>query len=409
MASKLPLAETVGMALKTLKANRLRSLLTMLGIVIGNASVITLVGVGKGAQNLAEGQLNTLGANVLFVVPGNNDTRRQGIENPRTLVLEDAEAILEQVPSVRRVAPQITINAVVQSGGNSSNASVSGITPEFLPVRRFEIAQGRFFSQDDIKGARNVAVIGPDLKQKLLPSGSAIGQTLRIRDQSFEVIGVTAPKGAAFGTNQDEAAYIPLSTMVSKLSGRDPTYGVVLTFISAEARDEASTSAAKFQITNLLRQRHRILREDDFAVRSQQDALSIVGTITGGLTLMLGAIGGVSLLVGGIGIMNIMLVSVSERTQEIGLRKAVGARSGDVLLQFLVESLVLASLGGLIGSAVGLGTVAAVSHFTPLPAAIDSGSVLFTVGLSGSIGLFFGVVPARRAARLDPIVALRSL
>ncbi|MCP9800552.1 ABC transporter permease [Synechococcus sp. RedBA-s] len=409
MASKLPLAETVGMALNTLKANRLRSLLTMLGIVIGNASVITLVGVGKGAQNLAEGQLNTLGANVLFVVPGNNDTRRQGIENPRTLVLEDAEAILEQVPSVRRVAPQITINAVVQSGGNSSNASVSGITPEFLPVRRFEIAQGRFFSDDDIKGARNVAVIGPDLKQKLLPSGSAIGQSLRIRDQSFEVIGVTAAKGAAFGTNQDEAAYIPLSTMVSKLSGRDPTYGVVLTFISAEARDEASTSAAKFQITNLLRQRHRILREDDFAVRSQQDALSIVGTITGGLTLMLGAIGGVSLLVGGIGIMNIMLVSVSERTQEIGLRKAVGARSGDVLLQFLVESLVLASLGGLIGSAVGLGTVMAVSRFTPLPASIDSGSVLFTVGLSGSIGLFFGVVPARRASRLDPIVALRSL
>jgi putative ABC transport system permease protein len=409
MASKLPLAETVGMALNTLKANRLRSLLTMLGIVIGNASVITLVGVGKGAQNLAEGQLNTLGANVLFVVPGNNDTRRQGIENPRTLVLEDAKAIAEQVPSVRRVAPQITINAVVQSGGNSSNASVSGITPEFLPVRRFEIAQGRFFSDDDIKGARNVAVIGPDLKQKLLPSGSAIGQSLRIRDQSFEVIGVTAAKGAAFGTNQDEAAYIPLSTMVSKLSGRDPTYGVVLTFISAEARDEASTSAAKFQITNLLRQRHRILREDDFAVRSQQDALSIVGTITGGLTLMLGAIGGVSLLVGGIGIMNIMLVSVSERTQEIGLRKAVGARSGDVLLQFLVESLVLASLGGLIGSAVGLGTVMAVSRFTPLPASIDSGSVLFTVGLSGSIGLFFGVVPARRASRLDPIVALRSL
>ena len=409
MASKLPLAETVGMALNTLKANRLRSLLTMLGIVIGNASVITLVGVGKGAQNLAEGQLNTLGANVLFVVPGNNDTRRQGIENPRTLVLEDAEAIAEQVPSVRRVAPQITLSEVVQSGGNSSNASVSGITPEFLPVRRFEIAQGRFFSDDDIKGARNVAVIGPDLKQKLLPSGSAIGQSLRIRDQSFEVIGVTAAKGAAFGTNQDEAAYIPLSTMVSKLSGRDPTYGVVLTFISAEARDEASTSAAKFQITNLLRQRHRILREDDFAVRSQQDALSIVGTITGGLTLMLGAIGGVSLLVGGIGIMNIMLVSVSERTQEIGLRKAVGARSGDVLLQFLVESLVLASLGGLIGSAVGLGTVAAVSRFTPLPASIDSGSVLFTVGLSGSIGLFFGVVPARRASRLDPIVALRSL
>jgi putative ABC transport system permease protein len=298
---------------------------------------------------------------------------------------------------------------VVQAEGRSVNASVSGITPEFLPVRRFEIAQGRFITQQDLDSARNVAVLGPDLREKLLPVGAAIGRTVRIRDQSFEVVGITEPKGAVFGSNQDEAAYIPLTTMVNKLSGRDPTYGVVLTFISVEARDENSTSAAKFQITNLLRQRHRILREDDFAVRSQQDALSIVGTITGGLTLMLGAIGGISLLVGGIGIMNIMLVSVSERTQEIGLRKAVGARSGDVLLQFLVESLVLASIGGLIGSALGLSAVTAVARFTPLPAAIDLSSVLVTVAVSGSIGLIFGVVPARRAAQLDPIVALRSL
>ncbi|MBM5788624.1 MAG: ABC transporter permease [Vulcanococcus sp.] len=409
MAAKLAMGETVGMALATLRANRLRSLLTMLGIVIGNASVITLVGVGKGAQNLAEGQLNTLGANVLFVVPGNNDSRRQGIDFPKTLVLEDAEAIAEQVPSVKRVVPQITLSAVLQAGAKSSTATVSGITPDFLTVRRFEVAQGRFLDQRDLEGARNVVVIGPDLRTKLLPVGSAIGQRLRIRDQSFEVIGVMAPKGAVFGQNQDEAAYIPLTTMVSKLSGRDPTYGVSLNFISVEARDEASTGAAKFQITNLLRQRHNILREDDFAVRSQQDALSIVGTITGGLTLMLGAIGAISLLVGGIGIMNIMLVSVSERTSEIGLRKAIGARSSDVLAQFLVEALVLSSLGGVIGSALGLSAVAAVAAFTPLPAAIGATSVLITVGLSGSIGLVFGVLPARRAARLDPITALRSL
>ena len=409
MAAKLALRETVGMALATLRANRLRSLLTMLGIVIGNASVITLVGVGKGAQNLAEGQLNTLGANVLFVVPGNNDSRRQGIDFPKTLVLEDAEAIAEQVPSVKRVVPQITLSAVLQAGAKSSSATVSGITPDFLTVRRFEVAQGRFLDQRDLEGARNVVVIGPDLRTKLLPVGSAIGQTLRIRDQSFEVIGVMAPKGAVFGQNQDEAAYIPLTTMVSKLSGRDPTYGVSLNFISVEARDEASTGAAKFQITNLLRQRHNILREDDFAVRSQQDALSIVGTITGGLTLMLAAIGAISLLVGGIGIMNIMLVSVSERTSEIGLRKAIGARSSDVLAQFLVEALVLSSLGGVIGSALGLSAVAAVAAFTPLPAAIGATSVLITVGLSGSIGLVFGVLPARRASRLDPITALRSL
>ena len=409
MSARLPLKDTIGMALGALSSNRLRSALTMLGIVIGNASVITLVGVGKGAQNLAEGQLSTLGANVLFVVPGNNDTRRRGIETPKTLVLEDANAILEQVPSVGRVAPQITLSETVRARDLSSTATVSGITPEFLAVRRFDMAQGRFFSDADLQGARNVAVLGPDLAARLLPGGYPIGKEVRIRNQSFQVVGIMASKGAFLGQNQDDAAYVPLSTMVSRLSGRDPTFGTSLSFVSVEAKDEKSVSAAKFQISNLLRLRHKILREDDFAVRSQKDALSIVGTITGGLTLMLGAIGAISLLVGGIGIMNIMLVSVSERTQEIGLRKAVGARSNDVLLQFLVEALVVSSLGGLVGSLIGLGAVLAVAALTPLPAAIGLASVASTVALSGSIGLFFGVVPARRAAQLDPIVALRRL
>jgi len=409
MARDISLSEAFKMAAKTLVSNKLRSSLTMLGIIIGNASVITLVGLGRGAQTLARNQLSNLGANVLFIVPGNNDTRRRGIAFPKNLVLEDAIAIKNQVPSVKEVAPQISANEIVQSNSKSLSISIAGITPEFLNVRSFEVNEGRFISKNDVNGAKSIVVIGPDLKTEFFKDKSALGENIRIKDSSYEIVGILKPKGAVFGSNQDKNAYIPISTMVNRITGKDPTFGVSLSFISVEAINKNKTSAAKFQITNLLRQRHKILRDDDFAVRSQEDALNIVTNITSGLTFLLAGIGAVSLFVGGIGIMNIMLVSVSERTEEIGLRKAIGAKQSDILIQFLFEALILSAIGGLIGTLTGLSGVFIVGIITPLPASVGLSTTLSTMIISGSIGLIFGVLPAKRASELDPIVALRSL
>ncbi|MBD2090892.1 ABC transporter permease [Microcoleus sp. FACHB-1515] len=404
----MDILESMKMAVKTLTANRVRSSLTMLGIIIGNASVITMVGVGQGAQRYAAGQFESLGPNVLFVIPGSDEDDVRSNDEIRSLTLEDANAIAAQVPTVSAVAPQLQSQQQLSFRNRTTSSIITGTVPDFSIVRSFEVDRGRFLSDLDVQRSNRVVALGSDLARNLFGSTNPIGEQIRIKNISFEVVGVMASKGAFLGDNQDDVAFIPITTMTSRITGNTSPYGTAVTFISATARDEQSMEAAQFQIENLLRLRHQIVNEDDFTVRSQQDALEIVGNVTNALTLMLAAIAAISLLVGGIGIMNIMLVSVRERTQEIGLRKAIGASQQDILVQFMIEAVILSALGGLVGTAIGVGGVTLVGMFTPLEAGVSPIAVALAVGVSGGIGLFFGVVPARQAAKLDPIVALRS-
>lgn len=404
----MDIVESIKMASTTLMANKLRSSLTMLGIIIGNASVIAMVGIGQGAQKLASEQFEALGPNVLFVIPGSREAQQTTVDFPKTLVWEDAKAIATQVPAIAEVAPQINLRYLITYRNRNSNSLVIGTTPEFLPVRSFNVAQGRFFNDIDIKRNTQVAVLGSEVVEKLFGYQAPIGQSVRIKDVSFEVIGVMEPKGTFLGSNQDDTVFIPLSTMANRLRGRTSPYGVEVSWISVSARNRDSISAAQFQIENLLRRRHKIVGEDDFGVQTQEDILQIVNTVTGALTIMLAAIAAISLIVGGIGVMNIMLVSVRERTQEIGLRKAIGAREQDILIQFMIEAIILSAVGGIIGTTIGVSGILLVGAFTPLKAGISPMAILVAVSVSGGIGLFFGVVPARQAAKLDPIVALRS-
>jgi putative ABC transport system permease protein len=401
-------SESVKMSVKTLTGNKLRSSLTMLGMIIGNASVIAMIGIGQGAQRLASEQFESLGPNVLFISPGSQQARQRTGQFPRTLVWDDAKAIAAQVPSLSGVAPQRQTQTQVVYGNTNKSSLIIGVTPEFLTVRDFEVAQGRFITDADVEGSKRIAVIGADILNGFFGGRNPIGERIRIRNISFEIVGVMAAKGSFLGSNQDDAIYVPLTTTSSVLTGRSSPFGLDMTFISVSVQDEKSIPAAIFQITNLLRRRHKIVNEDDFTVQSQKDILRIVGTITGGLTALLAAIAGVSLLVGGIGIMNIMLVSVTERTQEIGLRKAIGASQQDILTQFMIEAVILSAAGGVIGTLVGISGILLVGAVTPLAATVSPGAIALAVGVSGTIGLVFGVVPARQAARLDPIVALRS-
>ena len=398
----------IKIATHALKADKLRSALTTMGLIIGNTSVILLVGIGEGAKQLATEELESFGPNMLYVIPDKGNVREtQG--TPKTLVLADAHAIAEQVPSVAAVAPQIKAKELINQGNLSLEVNVVGTTPEFLSVRNFRVAKGSFFDSQQVQRHDLVVVLGADLAQKLFPQENPIGKKIRLKNTRLQVIGVMTPKGSLLESNQDESAFIPITTMAKKVVGYTSPYGVEVSAITFTAKDKNSVRAAEFQVTNLLRLRHKITDQDDFAIHTQEKFLQTSNLVSLGLTSALVAIAGVSLVVSGIGIMNVMVMSVKARTAEIGLRKAVGASARDILTQFLIESILLSLLGGVMGAGIGAGGVMLITLITPLQASVAPIAVVIAIANSCGIGLCFGVIPAQRAAKLDPMVALRNL
>jgi putative ABC transport system permease protein len=397
------LLENVKMAVKTLAANKLRSTLTVLGIVIGNASVIAMIGIGQGAQTFTQESIESLGANLLYVYRD-----WQGSEavtgDPPQLLLSDAEALAAQAQAVKLVSPIISSSLTVNYQSQTTRATVQGVTPSFLLVRNMRVRTGRFWDEMAQRQDATVVVLGDELSQKLFNRANPIGQEIQIGDRSFQVIGVLQRKGGALGVNPDVNAFIPITTMANQLVGRSVPGGVSIDEIEFSAKDRASIRAAAFQVTNILTRLHG---KKDFLVVANKSVQDLLGQITGALSILLAAIAAISLLVGGIGIMNIMLVSVTERTEEIGLRKAIGAPEQSILQQFLIEAVILSVAGGIIGISIGMGSTVLVGMFTPLKPTVPLSAIVLATGVSGGIGLIFGVVPARQAAKLDPIVALR--
>lgn len=401
-------------ALESLSGNKLRSGLTVLGIVIGVAAVIAMLAVGNGAQAAITGSISGIGTNLLFVFRGARGSNSTEIRNPKPLTLSDADALADPfaAPAVEGVAAALQANLEVVFGGVRTTTTVNGATPIFFSVRNFTLAEGSPLTEEQILGRASVAVLGPDTADKLFGHhDGVVGETIRIGGQPFRVIGVLVAKGGGAFGSQDDQIIIPLSTAQARLIRRSTPNQVDIIFAQAVSAD--AVVAASDQITQILQQRHRTpIGANDFTVFSQQDFLSTASAITGVLTIFLGGIAGISLLVGGIGIMNIMLVSVTERTREIGLRKALGARRRDIVIQFLTESSMLSLIGGIIGIIFGwlisfaVGQVAAArgTAFTPI---IGLNAIALATIFSAAVGLFFGIYPANRAAGLEPVEALR--
>lgn len=392
-----------------LSSNKARSGLTMLGIIIGISSVIAMVAIGQGAQGSIQASIQSIGSNLILVSPGAQ--RGPGFQvsagrgSARTLTQADADAITQAITSAKAVAPELSGRYQITSKGKNTNTSVIGTVPSYPGVRNVEIDQGSFISDQNVRNLAKVAVLGPTARDDLFGEGSdAIGQTVRIKGIEFKIVGVTKAKGGSGFGSQDDMIFIPLSSAQRFLAG-----DIYVTTISVQAQDANSMTDIQQQITDLLLNRHHISDPQlaDFSIFNQADIVATASSVTQTFTILLGAVAGISLVVGGIGIMNMMLTTVTERTKEIGLRKAIGAKKRDISLQFLTEAIALTFIGGLIGIALGWSISFAVTSFGILQTQVSATSIVLAFTVSAAIGIIFGYYPARRAANLNPIEALR--
>jgi putative ABC transport system permease protein len=406
------MTEAIRSALSAIAGNALRSLLTMLGIVIGVAAVIAMVAIGSGARNLVDQQIRSLGANLAIITPGNvtQGGARLGAGAASTLTDEDSNAIKAEIDGVVAAAPFVRGNAQLIAGGTNWGTTVYAIDNDYFAAREWEVESGRGFDPDEIRRGEIVVLLGRTVARNLFGDGDPLEQTIRVRNVPFRVIGIMAPKGqSAFGQDQDDAIFVPLDAGRRRVIGRnyakDRSVGSI--FVKFEREEDIAPGIERMDA--LLRQRHRLMpdQESDFATRNLTEIANTASASANTLSMLLAAVAAVSLLVGGIGIMNIMLVSVTERTREIGLRLAVGARPRDIRGQFLIEATTLATIGGAIGIGLGIGAANAIARAAGWPSLVSPNAVAIAVVFSAMVGIFFGFYPAQRAARLDPIEALR--
>jgi putative ABC transport system permease protein len=411
---RVPWGEILIMSIETLWSNKLRSGLTMLGVIIGISSVITITALGQGAQKATELQIQALGTNLLAVLPGEAQSGgvSQGAGSATTLTWEDAQAIAKQVPAAKSVAAFLDRNQVqIVRGGRNTTTILVGTDLNMPVMRNIQTQLGAFFSQGDLDAARPVVFLGSKVRDALFnPNESPIGADIRLQGKRYTVVGVAKSKGSVGGQDLDDVAYIPLSNMSAQIVGNNAVTGVAINGFWLEASNADQLNSAQFQVTNILRLRHRIQppKLDDFRIINQVDIIKTFTSVMGSLTLLVGAIAGISLLVGGIGIANIMLVSVMERTREIGIRKAVGATSSSILSQFLTEAIVISVVGGAIGVGLGIGVAFTAATIFKFPFIVPLWSIGAGFGLSLVVGILAGGIPARNAAKLDPITALHN-